>query len=302
MSQGFRPSIPFGVASTRLLLRSGRSERDIAHALDIGELLRVRRGWFMARGANADALEALYIGGRMTGPSAAPHHGLWAVDDKKLHVLVPRNASRLRLRPSDEGGSFVDRSGREVCLHWETDPPSGVQVTFRPSAIVDARVALADSARCQPREHVIAMADSALNLKILTRSAVAAAIPTLYSWCDGRSQSGTESIERTLLRARRIRAIPQAYIPGVGHVDLLIGDRLVIECDSAKFHEGYGSERDYDRDLRLVALGYLVVRLKYRHVVYEQDTVEPIILELVRSQQHLWSRGSGRSRGRAIAI
>ncbi|MHA7985440.1 DUF559 domain-containing protein [Rathayibacter sp. CAU 1779] len=83
-------------------------------------------------------------------------------------------------------------------------------------------------------------------------------------------------------------------------VDLVIGDRLIIECDSAGYHDGYNSERDYDRDLRLLERGFLVVRLKYRHIMYDWARVEQIILALVRSGQHLWSRGV--RRGRLVAL
>jgi len=163
---------------------------------------------------------------------------------------------------------------------------------------VDACAALADMTSCQQRERVVATADSALNLHVLSRAEVAAAIPNVIQWCDSRSQAGTESIVRVRLRAKRVHALPQAGIRGVGFVDLLVGDRLVIECDSAAFHDGYTSERDYDRDLKLVALGYLVIRLKYRHVMHEWDRVEAIILQLVRSGRHLWSRGQ---RGHAVS-
>ena len=106
---------------------------------------------------------------------------------------------------------------------------------------------------------------------------------------------------RVRLAARRIRVRPQVRIPSVGFVDLLVGDRLVIECDSAKFHDGYTADRDYDRDRELIRQGYIVLRLKYRHVMYEWDTIERLILEIVRARRHLWRHG-GAVAGKVIAL
>lgn len=83
----------------------------------------------------------------------------------------------------------------------------------------------------------------------------------------------------------------QVWIDGVGYVDLLVGDRLVIECDSAAFHEGYQSERDYERDQQLLRLGYLVLRLKYQHVLHEWDRIEELVLDVVRARRHRWRAG-----------
>lgn len=85
--------------------------------------------------------------------------------------------------------------------------------------------------------------------------------------CDPLSQSGTESLVRVRLRRRGIRVQTQFRRRGVGRVDLLIGDRMVIECDSDEFHSGdEAQERDYDRDLELIDGDFLVLRLRYRHV------------------------------------
>jgi very-short-patch-repair endonuclease len=293
------------ISSTSDLVRAGASPSAIARAVKSGELIRARRGHYLPATAHPDEVEAVHIGGQLTGPSAARHYGLWTVDDDRLHVLVPRNAARLRLARSESGVS--DRRGRLVCLHWGTAAPTGPRDRWdstdghlaAQAAVVDACCALADMTSCQQRERVVATADSALNLHVLSREAVAVAIPNVIHWCDGRSQAGTESLVRVRLRAKRVRALPQARIRCVGFVDLLVGDRLVIECDSATFHDGYTSERDYDRDLKLVSLGYLVIRLRYRHVMHEWDVVEAIILELVRSGRHLWSRGQ---RGHAVSL
>ncbi len=62
------------------------------------------------------------------------------------------------------------------------------------------------------------------------------------------SESGTESKVRLLLRTRRIGHRPQVYIARVGYVDLLVGDRLVVEIDGAAYHTGPEFEEDRRRD------------------------------------------------------
>lgn len=273
-----------GVFSIHELRASGTSRADIDAALELGALRRVRRGWYAIPESNPDAAEAVYLGGALTSVSAGPLHGLWSLRDDRLHVAVPHNASRLRYA-TDSRGVRVDRQGRQVCLHWvQRRGPFG-------NAVVDVDRVLMDAAACQPEEVVIALADSVLNQRILHEIEVESCIPHLFGRCDGASQSGTESIVRLRLERRGIRTRSQVYIPGVGYVDLLVGDRLIIECDSSEYHEGYGSPRDYDRDLALAELGYLVVRLRYDHVIHHWDRAERAILAIVRERRHLRRAG-----------
>ncbi len=110
------------------------------------------------------------------------------------------------------------------------------------------------------------------------------------------SVGGTETIVRLLLRGRRVRHRTQVSIDGVGRVDVLVGDRLVIEIDGAGFHTGPEFERDRRRDFELVMRGgYLVLRLSYDLVMREWTSVQAGILELLaRGGEHRW--GGGRSR------
>jgi very-short-patch-repair endonuclease len=148
---------------------------------------------------------------------------------------------------------------------------------------------------CQSEERAIVMIDSALNSRQVTRSQLrraASSMPSRYAAtlakCDARSQSGTETLVRVRLRRLGIRVRIQVHRPGVGRVDVLVGDRLVIECDSHEFHEGEDAlHRDFDRDLALIEKDYLVLRLNYRQVVHEWDRVESVILGLVARRRHV---------------
>jgi very-short-patch-repair endonuclease len=90
------------------------------------------------------------------------------------------------------------------------------------------------------------------------------------------------------LRSRNLRVRPQVWIPGVGRVDLLIGDRLVLELDGREWHQDF--ERDRARDRALVARGYLVLRASYRQVLEDWPTIEAQIAEIVARRDHRWRR------------
>ena len=65
----------------------------------------------------------------------------------------------------------------------------------------------------------------------------------------------------------------QHHVPEVGWVDLLIGGRLVLELDSRDHHTGESNyESDRTRDRKLVAQGYLPMRVTYGQVFRTWDS------------------------------
>lgn len=61
-------------------------------------------------------------------------------------------------------------------------------------------------------------------------------IARLRGTARSRFGSGTESIVRYRLHCLGIRVRTQVPLPGI--VDLLVGDKFVIECDSESYHGG----------------------------------------------------------------
>ena len=56
------------------------------------------------------------------------------------------------------------------------------------------------------------------------------------------------------------------------------GRRLVVETDGYRYHRGRTAfENDRDRDLKLKALGYEVIRLTYRQITEESDHVATLL-------------------------
>ncbi len=149
---------------------------------------------------------------------------------------------------------------------------------------------------CQPSWFAVAVLDSLMQRRIISEnrlrsvlastSAHAAALSHLL---DARSESGIESIARYRLALRGVRAEPQVVLPGIGRVDLLIDDWLVVELDGREFHAQAASfSKDRRRISSLYRDGKLTLQFDYGSVVYDWPTVEATVLSTL--SQHAPAR------------
>lgn len=271
-----------GIACLAVLRERGVTARQAGGAVHRGELIRLRNGWFAIPSADRDVMGAVRIGGQLTGASRLAKLGLWMMPADRLHVSVASDATRLR-------------DARGACLHWRDlpwDPP-------RTSPVDSVMSSIARLIECSSEEAAIVTIDSALNTQRGSRrvleehdlAEILAVLPRRFrriaGLVDPESQSGLETLARLRLRRRGLRVRTQVLIPGVGLVDLLIGDRLVIELDSRAHHLGTNYEKDRRRDLELVRQGYTVVRVSYRRVMEDWASVEASILDAVRRGEHV---------------
>lgn len=275
-----------GVANYRQLASSGVTRAQATSALRSGTIWRVRNGWFAVPGTPTDVARAARVGGSLTGASVARLHGLWLLADPILHVRVARTASRLA-SPEDRA-IRLDPARHGVCVHYSTAAGTG-------EARDPLVRALAEMFACGQGDSALIALDSALNLGELRPHQLddlaRAIVPhrrALLALCDGGSQSGLETLVRLFLVRQRIRVRSQVRLPRVGRVDLLVGDRLVLELDGEEFHTGLAFEEDRRRDFELVQQGYLVLRITYRMIMQNRPWVEAGILALVRGDEHRW--------------
>lgn len=276
------PELPTGrtgVYSATRLLRAGWRRSDIRRAVSRKRLLALRRGWYAVHGADPEVARAVAAGGTLTCVSALSHHGLWVPpDERTLHVRLPERA---RGRQAPLGVHFCRPAGDRALRSGFT-------------AVDQLAVTLLAVARCVTSEMFVAVLDSALHRAGLSTSDLAAMlddapsrIRRLVERCDV-AESGTESLVRVRLRSRNVKVRPQVTIPTVGRVDFLVGKRLVIEVDSRAHHTSSVAYRnDRRRDRRLVALGYVVVRLTYEDVLYHWAEVEADLFAIIRTRVHL---------------
>jgi very-short-patch-repair endonuclease len=159
-------------------------------------------------------------------------------------------------------------------------------------AVDSIEIAVASAANCLGAEGLIVVLDSMLNKRMIdmadAKSIVAAsrfARLDLAQRCDPKSESGTETLIRLRLRAAGIRVQSQVVISGVGRVDFLVGNRLIIEADSREHHLSK-YQVDRTRDRVAIGLGYLVIRLTYEDVVDRWDVVIADIRSVIRRREH----------------
>lgn len=284
-----------GVIRSSGLASAGLESRHIADAVRRGELTMIRRGWYAVPPVDHDVVRAVRVGGALTAASVANLHGLWTLDDDRLHVRVASTASRLR--SPDDASTRLDAEAHSVCVHYR---PAG-----RPKASGDRLGrdglvrSLAEMFRCVGTVPAMVALESALNRGALPLQALAEIDAIAPIWAarplelaTPLSDSGLETIARLLFHRVRVPVRTQVRIGGVRHVDMLVGDRLVIELDGRGFHSGDDFDRDRRQDLELSRRGYLVVRLSYRMVVEEWDETHRRVLELVDRGLHRWGRAS----------
>lgn len=257
-----------GVVSAAQLRAAGWSHSQLKK---LPGLRPVRRGWYAGPSANPHVLRAVSAGGVLGCVSALRLRRVW-VPDSGLHIRYSERARR-------------SRPGVRSCQPHRLDPPIA-------GAVDPLNIAAASAANCLDAEGLIIVLDSMLNQRMIdmadARSIVAAsrfARLNLAERCDRNSESGTETMVRLRLRAKGIHVRTQVAIRGVGRVDFLVGNRLIIEADSREHHlSTYQSDRTRDRIA--TALGYLVVRLTYQDVVHRWDAVFADISAIVRRRAH----------------
>lgn len=271
-----------GIATLRELRERGFRDARIRTALRRGELVRVRPGVVAVPTVDSEVLAAARLGGRLAGASAASRHGLWVPHPRRLCVEVPR-------------GIHVPANDASVIRG-----PAGPSV-FGVSSIEDL---IPQVLRSEPPPIAIAILDSVLRRSSLTRpdlefaaGALPARLRRLLSLVDGRADTGSESIVRVLLALAGIRAVPQVRVPftDLERLDLVVGDRLVLECDSRAHHATPEElDRDNARDLALTALGFVVLRLRYRAIIQHPESVVAAVRRLVDDGIHLDRSAPGR--------
>jgi very-short-patch-repair endonuclease len=282
-----------GVASNGYLAARGVPASILNNAVARGSLLRLRRGWVCLPDAPLDVVGAVRVGGRLSCLSVLKRHDIWCANDRRLHIRVPADAQKLSaphdrrvpLGRPERFGIALHRSHRAQFL----DEPEGPVDSFE--------WALLHSITCQSKIDAIVTLDSALKQGRISHTELeflCADLPEKYraylALSDPNAASGLETKARLGLRRYNIASRSQVKIRGVGNIDLLVGDRLVVETDGREWHqkpEAYLEDRR--RDLALAELGYVVLRLSYAQVMDEWDRVVDIIRAMVARGEHRWS-------------
>lgn len=264
-----------GVAHSSQLLAAGYTQRQIADAVERGDLRRVRRSWLVLPGADHRHVTAAEVGGRVTCLSAAELEGLWVPKHTGVHVAVQATASR--------------NSRNGVRLHWAS-APAPVSRTQTAEPIVNV---LFHVARCAAPADALAVWESAIRKRkvgadslrrVAWRSTAAAQFARIAS---DLSDSGMETRFHRGMTQAGVTVRQQVRIDG-RPVDGLIGEFLVVQLDGFEFHSSAADRRrDIEADARLTLRGYTVLRFDYHQVFFNWEYVlETILMAMAQSLHH----------------
>ena len=251
------------------LLAQGRTRRGIAAAAGGGELRRLRRGVFASPDACGPTRTAAIHGGAIACLTAARHLGLWTLSaDETVHVWL-------------RGGGHAYSHEKCMCVeHWDGDR---VGRTFDLPPVTHI---LRQILGCFGVEEFFVAVESALRKGLLSSTGLSWArrhtnkvARKALTLVRHDADSGLESLLRWRLRRYRLGVRTQVWIPSTGRVDLLIGERLLVEADGRENHAGESlRHKDLVRDAHATMWGYTTLRFDYAMIVHDWDLVERAIL------------------------
>jgi very-short-patch-repair endonuclease len=260
-----------------VLQTAGLSARAVQRAAARGTIRRVRSGWYALDDLDPLLLQAAGAGGAVGCVSGCRLWGIWAPHHEALHLIVPRNARRIRAA----AGTIVHWTGTPGSSHPLSPLAECVRVAVRCADAADAFAVVESVLRSRRDSSWLARAvlESPLDRRELLRRAGSA------------SESGTESIVAFHLLRIGVPFIQQASIAGVGRVDFVIGDRLILEADSDEHHgKPEQRRRDRRRDTSAAALGLTTLRFDYTQVVFDWSTCELAIRAALAHGDHVGRR------------
>ncbi|MEU1972217.1 DUF559 domain-containing protein [Microbacterium sp. NPDC019599] len=173
-------------------------------------------------------------------------------------------------------------------MHWR------VPVAPAPTRqLVDSiENALSHIAGCLTEESALLVWESAVRLERLSVDALrrvawtSVAARNCAHSVNGLSDSGLETLAVVRLTPWGIPIRQQILIAG-HRVDLLIGERLVVQIDGFAHHSTSAQRtRDTAHDAELALRGYTVLRFTYAQVVHDWPAVERVIARAIASGAH----------------
>ncbi|WP_309617592.1 DUF559 domain-containing protein [Salinibacterium sp.] len=277
-----------GVARTYELLRDGHTSRQLTGAVRAGLIVRARQGHYVCPELNELELQAVRVGGRLTGLAGARRHGIWTPAHAPLELTVSRDARALR-SPIDSAVRLKQLRRPRVRVHWTDRATPGTRSLVGPLGCV------LEVVRTQPANIAFAVVESAIALGMISLSdwrRAARSLPTAtrlkLRGVNKLSGSGGESLAKVEFICAGIRFTQQVQVSAGVRVDFLLGDRLVVEIDGAEFHTTREAfEEDRRRDALLRALGYRVLRFSYRQVRERWGDVIRAVNAAIASGDHL---------------
>lgn len=262
-----------GGVARRADLRVPRGE--LRRALASGAVVRDARGRYALPVAQEALRRANALSGVVSHRSAALYWG-WEMKQPPEAPDVTVRRKR-RLAASQASG---------VSVHYADLVPSDVV-----DGVTSQERTLLDCLRSLPFDEALAIADSALRHRALTRARLQQLADTMRG--HGRAQARRVAREATHLAANPFESVLRAIALDVPGLDLrpqvvirgmrpdLVdrGRRWVVEAESHSFHGRRGDlRRDCRRYTRLTLLGWRVLRFAWEDVMFHHEYVRECLL------------------------
>lgn len=263
-----------GVARRSDLLRAGFQRIQLDASVAAGRLYRPQRGVYAVLQADRDVLAAFRANGQLTCVSAARFYGLW--------VLQPPEALHLSCGNGVPKRGVVDHA---ACTHEAT-------LAYPVAALADG---LLHALRCLPELEALVMVQSATGAGLISvgflrkkltgnRNGRARAVLDLLI---RRADSVLEVLAHTHFVRAGLNVRMHVNLPGVGEVDCLVEECLVVELDGSSHFEPRQIKKDQRRNKAGMLGGHLTLHYFYDDVVHRPEEM----VDEIRTVLHLWATG-----------
>lgn len=257
-----------GVARTSTLSRAGFSRTRLDKALAAGRVVRIRRGIHSLPDEAGVLRLALQNNALLTCLSAAPTYRLWTLQDAGSVHLTPGHK---------KGPPGTLTHGR--CGH----PPH----PWLPVAgLADV---LIHSLRCLPAVESLAMLQCATQRGDVTLDFLRRKLPgnrnararSILDSVIPRADSVLEVLANYHFQRAGLHVRRHVELPGVGEVDFVIEDCLVVETDGSTHLEPLQVKKVRKRNNATVIGGRLCLRFGYDDVVHHPERMVAQVLEVL---------------------
>ncbi|WP_284984894.1 type IV toxin-antitoxin system AbiEi family antitoxin domain-containing protein [Arthrobacter sp. efr-133-TYG-118] len=273
-----------GASRTAQLLRAGFPKSALAKGVRDGTLNVLRRGIYTIEGADPGIVAAVEANGVLTCVSAARFYNLWQLN--KPGGVQGRGSSQRPGALHLSCGSGQARDGvvdHARCTH--TGHP------YLPVAgLADV---LIHALRCRPELESLVIAQSAVSRGLITTGFLRGKLPgnrngaarAVLDLVLPRADSLLEVLAHTHFVRAGLRVRMHVGLAGVGEVDCLINECLVVELDGRTHLEARQVKKDRYRDNASMRGGLLALRYYYEDVVYRPEEMVNEVLTVLRHRE-----------------
>lgn len=224
------------------------------------------RGWiYDPNRYTLDQVRAFVYNASLSCVSAAQIYG--------LPILMEERPQKTHLSVAYNRGMHASKLRRfdDVCIHREPI----MSEEERRTHVASIGTVLERVLVCMPLKVSLPMLDAARNqglydISTLTLPTSGSRVPHLReaALSTDRARSILETVARLILIDMGLNPQVGVWIEGVGEVDMIILDFIVIEVDGWTFHSSKEQrEKDLKRDRELLRRGYVVLRFTYDDVM-----------------------------------